>query len=102
VLGFVLQMSALLREKYLHIAHTRMLRLACQRPSLEEWTLWVCSSSGRLFAHMQAWECLDAEVGLQPRRGCGSIVKPARTWLGLVAKLGSVTTLILKKLDLDK
>lgn len=28
--------------------------------------------------------------------------KPARVWLGLVAKLGSVITLILKKLDLDK
>lgn len=34
--------------------------------------------------------------------GCGSKFKPSRTWLGLVAKLGSVITLILKKLDLDK
>lgn len=52
--------------------------------------------------HVRDRECLDLPERFAVGGVCGSTFKPSRTWLGLVAKLGSVIRLFLKKLDLDK
>lgn len=62
-----------------------------------------CPSYGRVFvAHIGQRVCWVLGGGFAASSSYRSTFKPGRAWLGLVAKLGSVITLILKKLDLDK
>lgn len=58
-----------------------------------------CFSYGGMLASMLP---LGADEGLQPLLPGEVHSIPGRPWLGLVAKLGSVITLILRKLDLNK
>lgn len=62
-----------------------------------------CSGYGRRSARTRRLaNALGTGRGFAASSGWRSTFKPGRACLGLVAKLGSVITLILKKLDLDK
>lgn len=106
MLEFVLRVSMLFREKYLCIANTRppgSARGHCRRNGLLGQRISCCSWSGPVFAHTcRPGNALGCPKWFCSLTDCRSTFKPGRTCMGLVAKLGSVITLILKKLDLDK